>query len=202
MGCIMRARTRVGSDVGSDSNSNSGSNSRTDPNDIKRRNQRKLKNLMYAMDWTTIAAIGQFVAAMAAVIGLFFVGLQIKAARMTADLQALQEFFRAAADHEARLGNTDGDEKNLQAFNEFLNFLEVSATAYNHELFQKTTKKIVYEKLRDSIVVLKENPQWHRRIEQAITSDSALEELRIFMERNRTDIERVVEARKQLMAQT
>lgn len=147
-------------------------------------------------NWTVIAGIGQAVAAAAAVAGLIFVGWQISAARKTADLQALQEFVRGAAYHETRLSDAETGEKKTQAFFEFMNFLETIAAAINTGLFPRTTKKFAHQKLRDSLAVLQAEPQWHQHIEQAITSANTFEEIRIFIQRNKAEINRVAEARK------
>jgi hypothetical protein len=58
-----------------------------------------------------VAAIGQVIAAGAAAFGLIFVGRQIRNARKTADLHALQEFLRGVTEREDRVGNADPNEK-------------------------------------------------------------------------------------------
>lgn len=149
-------------------------------------------------DWTMVAAIGQVIAAgvaafglIFAAFGLIFVGRQIRDARKTADLHALQEFLRAVTEREDRL-NADSNEKKLQAFNEFLNFLEVNAAADNNDLFPKTTRLIVVDKLCTSIAVIQEAPDWHRLFCEAVTCSTTFVELHKFMKCNRKAINRRV----------
>jgi hypothetical protein len=144
-------------------------------------------------DWTVVAAAGQAVAAVASVAALFFVGFQIRMARKTADLQALQEFLRSTADHERRL--LDAKEGEIdRAFFELLNFLETNAAALNGGLYHRVSGRMVSEKLRDSVALI-QGAHWHAKFEQAITTDTTLCELAIFMKRNRRAIARVVEMR-------
>jgi hypothetical protein len=151
-------------------------------------------------DWTRVSAIGQAAAAavsMLALIGLYF---QIRMTRKSADLKALQDFVQDADRREDRLLDAATDEKRDQAFIEFLNFLETSAGALNDNLFPKTTKKFVREKVRDSIATIQGVPAWHIKFEQAITTDTTFAELAKFMRLNRKDIERVVKMRAELAA--
>ena len=139
-------------------------------------------------DWTIAAAAGQIVAAVAAVIGLFFVGFQVKVARKTADLQALQEFVRSAMEREACLINADAEQKKQQAFFEFLNFMEMNAAAINGDLFHNKTRSLAVEKLCTSIVVIQANPAFHDHFCQAVTNSTTFDELGKFMKRERKTI--------------
>jgi type II secretory pathway pseudopilin PulG len=149
-------------------------------------------------DWTRISAIGQAAAAivsMLALVGLYF---QIRMTRKSTDLQALQDFVRNADQREDRLLDAETDAKRDQAFNEFLNFLETSAGALNNNLFPKTTKQFVREKVRDSIATIQGVQIWHSKFEQAITTDTTFAEIAKFMRRNRADINRIVKMRAAL----
>jgi hypothetical protein len=151
-------------------------------------------------DWTRVSAIGQAAAAaisMVALIGLYF---QIRMTRKSADLKALQDFVQSADQREDRLLDAATDAKKDQAFIEFLNFLETSAGALNHNLFPKTTKKFVRAKVRDSIATIQGVQTWHIKFEQAITTDTTFAELARFMKRDRADIERAVKMRTALTA--
>jgi Mg/Co/Ni transporter MgtE len=142
-----------------------------------------------------VAAVGQLIAALAAVGGLLFVGRQIRDARKTADLTALFEFLKDITKREDRFLNAASGEKR-QAFNELLNFLEVTAAADNNNLFHKTTRTIVIDKICTSIAEIQEAPSWHNEICFAVRSSTTFVELRKFMERNRKAIsDRVVELR-------
>ncbi|MGI8569391.1 MAG: hypothetical protein ACR2KT_10140 [Methylocella sp.] len=154
-------------------------------------------------DWAMVAAVGQAIAAIAAVVGLWFVGCQIRYARKTADLQAMQEFFSCITEREDRLINADSNDKKRQAFNELLNFLEVSAAADNNELFPKATRSIVIDKPCTSIAEIQEAPAWHNQICDAVRSSTTFVELGKFMKRNRKAIkDRVVELRSKAVEST
>jgi hypothetical protein len=143
-----------------------------------------------------VAAFGQGIAAVIAGFGLWFVGCQLRDARKTADLQALQEFFKGVTGQEDRFHNASSDEQKRQAFNEFLNFLEVYSTADNHRLFHDATRLIIVDKLCTSIAQIKEAPSWHNQVGDAVTSSTTFIELRKFIKRNRKEInDRVAELR-------
>lgn len=153
-------------------------------------------------DWAMVAAVSQAIAAVAAVFGLWFVGCQIRYARKTADLQALQEFLKGVTGREDRLLNPDPNEKK-QAFNELLNFLEVSAAADNKDLFPETTRSIVVDKLCTSIAEIQEAPACHDQICEAVRSSTTFIELGKFMKRNRKAInDRVAELRSKAAVST
>jgi len=86
----------------------------------RRRIRRVLEREVSNEDWAMVAAVGQAIAAVAAVFGLWFVGCQIRYARKTADLQALQQFLKGVTEREDRLLNPDPNGRK-QAFYEFLN---------------------------------------------------------------------------------
>lgn len=153
-------------------------------------------------EWAIAAAAGQVVAAATAVVALFFVGVQIRVARQTADLQALQEFLRSATEREACLRDSETDHKKQQAFWEFLNFLEVNAAAVNGGLFHHVSRSIVVDKLCTSIAVIQENAEWHDQFHQAVTASTTFAELAKFMKRERQTIEaRSAEFKKKLAIQ-
>ena len=78
------------------------------------------------------SAIGQCVAAVAAVVGLGFIGWQVRQARKGSDLQSLQTFLRDAKEHEhALLRATTAEEKD-QAFIEFVNIPPPKAVASSY----------------------------------------------------------------------
>jgi hypothetical protein len=146
---------------------------------------------------TFVATIAQVVAAIAAVAGLVFVGVQIRSARKVADPQALQRFLEDASAFERRLLEASGDEARNTAFFELLNFLETSATALNAHLYPTTSARMIKEKLRDSLAVIDASP-FRSKIESAITSNTTFIEIRKFIENNRTEIAALVEAHRKL----
>lgn len=136
-------------------------------------------------DWSVISAIGTAVSAAVAFVGLPFIGWQLMVARKTADLQSLQTFAKEVREHEENLITAPDAETKKKAFNEFLNLLELNAAALNGKLYPGTTKKIVREKMRDSILVIENSPDWHDEFTEAVTTDTTFSELQKFMKRER-----------------
>jgi hypothetical protein len=138
-------------------------------------------------DWVPVA---QFVAAACAVGGLLFTAFTIGRSRRTADLQALQKFSDDTNAREAALAEAQTDSARLHAFNEFLNFLELYACAYNHRLIiGGGSKKIVRHKLIDSFIELDAAKQWHPHVGKAIDRYSTFIELRKFINSHRMEVE-------------
>ena len=144
-----------------------------------------------AEQWVALSAIGQVASAIVAFFGLGFIGVQIRAARRTSDLQSLQEFLRSATEGErALLLARDGEEKE-RAFFEFANFLELQAAALHGRLFPKVTRAVVREKLRDSVAVIEQAEPWMEKLRQGRSSSTAFEHLLRFANRQRASIDAV-----------
>jgi hypothetical protein len=152
-------------------------------------------------DWLGIA---QVVSSLAAAGGLFVAAYQAYRAtlvadhsRRVADLQALQKFFVDANERELALSRAPGDTARLYAFNEYLNFLELYAFAYNRDLFGSASKDLVRQKLEDSYNVLDQSKAWHPYIANAIDTSTTLVELKKFVARHREEInQRAAERRR------
>jgi hypothetical protein len=129
----------------------------------------------------------------AAAIGLFINAWQFWRNRKATTLQHLQEFLKAMNEREAALAtNKDDPPKQLHAFIEFLNFLEVYSAAINKGLLIGAAREIVCDKILDSIVAVDSMPHWHLEIEKSITSGVTYKHIRRFMKRYR----RTLDARK------
>lgn len=139
--------------------------------------------LLSDKQWSAISALGTIAQAATALVGLLFVGTQIRQARKTSDLQSLQEFLRVTKDHEHALINSGSDEDREKAFYEFVNFLEIQAAALRGGLFSSVTHKIVREKIRDSVAVIEDIEPWMAKLEAAISSETTFEHLRNFCKR-------------------
>lgn len=134
----------------------------------------------------------------AAAAGLFVNAYQAWRTRKTVTLQHLQDFLKAMNEREAALAaSKDDGPKQLHAFIEFLNFLEIYSAAINAQLFVGVAREIVQDKILDSIVVLEHSPHWHEEIEKSITSETTYKHLRRFVKTNRSTIA----ARKHASAQ-
>lgn len=144
------------------------------------------------------SAIGQCVGAAAAILGLGFIGWQVREARKTSDIQSLQAFLRDTKEHEHALLEAKTADAKDQAFIEFLNFLEAYAAAINGGLFSKITRDIVREKLIDSIAVITESEAWHAKLVEAVTSETTFQCLRQFAGKEKVAIKAVVSARASL----
>ncbi|MGE7416190.1 hypothetical protein [Methylobacterium tarhaniae] len=141
-----------------------------------------------SVDWNMVSAIGQVSSAAIALVGLGFIGWQIKEGRKTADLQSLQVFLQTATDHERRMIDAETQDRKDEAFFEFLNFLEIHASAVNGGLFPKVSRMIVVEKLRDSIAMIEAFSDWHEKFQRAVLTPSTFISLQKFMQKERKEI--------------
>jgi len=133
------------------------------------------------------------VAAGASVVGLVFVGLQIRAARLTADIKILQEFNRSTIEREFAFLNAGDDDRKEQAFVELINFLEINAAAFNGRLLPSVSRKIVRDSLANSIAAIQMAPQWAEKFEDAVRTATTFDELGIFMRAEKATINSVVD---------
>lgn len=145
---------------------------------------------MTSEDWNAVSAVGSILAGFSAFAGLLFIGIQIKAARKTADLQALQTFLQDTQKYEERLLAAKDSSSKESAFNDLLNFLELNAAAMNDNLFSKTTRRMAMEKLADSILIIESAREWHDRFCSAMTTETTFEELSKFYKRERKYIDK------------
>ena len=136
---------------------------------------------------TIIAAIGLLLTAG----GLIFTACQMRRTRRTSDLQALQKFYEDANKREAELADAKTDDARIHAFNEFMNFLELYASAYNNGLVVgRGSRDIIRHKLEDSFIELDAAKQWHPHIEKALDRSTTFIELRRLIERHRAEVDR------------
>jgi hypothetical protein len=135
----------------------------------------------------------------AAAIGLFISAWQFWRNRKAATLQHLQDFFKSMNEREAALAAGQGDaRRQVHAFVEYLNFLEVYSAAVNDKLFIGVAKELVSDKIIDSLVILDATPEWHDQIESSITSKVTYKHIAEFIARNR----RTFDARKSAVRET
>jgi hypothetical protein len=118
--------------------------------------------------------------------------------RRVADLQTIQKFFEIADAKEAALAHESDDAKKLHAFNEFLNFLEVYASAHNKKLFGTGSEEMVRHKLEDSYIELDAATDWHPLIVAALDRHTTFHELLKFITRHRKEIAERKAARSSL----
>ncbi len=141
------------------------------------------------VDWNTVAALGQAIAAVCAVAALGAVAYQIRSARLVADLTALQEFVRSAREYEAALLIAPAEQMD-SAFVDLMNFLEMSCAAINGGLYPKTSRKLVKEKLTHSLAIIQNSADWHPRLTGALTTHTTFAEITKFLRDNRVEIAR------------
>ena len=131
--------------------------------------------------WSILSAIGSLVAGVAALLGLPFIGWQVRAARKTSDLQALQSFSTEMQKCEERLLAAKCEKSREAAFNDLLNLLELNAAALNAGLFPRTTRRLAREKIRDSLLVIESAKEWHSKFLQSITTETTFSEILLFI---------------------
>ena len=146
------------------------------------------------VDFLSVGA--QCVGAMAAVLGLRFIGNQVREGRRASDLQTLQAFLKDTREHERAFTLAGSNEEKKQAFIEFLNFLETYAAVLNSDLPPEVSKGIIGEKLRDSLAVIQNAEDWHEELQNAITSDTTFKELMSFYAANKQEILALATARR------
>lgn len=142
-----------------------------------------------------LAAIGQLIAAAAAVFGLGFVGWQVRSSRRSGDLTALQKFLSDCREREHGLYEAPEGARGRR-FYELLDHFEVYAAAYNHKLIERVSRGLVREKLRDSVATIEMAPQWHGHVETAVTSESTYKELALFIRKERNAINSLISKRR------
>jgi hypothetical protein len=123
---------------------------------------------------------------------------QMLRTRRVADLQTLQKFFEVANAQEAALAHESDDAKRLHAFNEFLNFLEVYASAHNKKLFGAGSEEMVRHKLEDSYIELDAAREWHPLVVAASDRHTTFRELLKFITRHGKEIAERKAARSSL----
>lgn len=124
----------------------------------------------------------QIISTTAAAAGLLINAYQTWRSRKAVTLQHLQDFLDAMNDRESALAEHNDDRaKQLHAFVEFLNFLEIYSAAVNADLFVGVAREIVVEKLVDSIALLFVSRDWHDEIKRSITSQTTYKHIRRFV---------------------
>lgn len=139
--------------------------------------------------WEIATAIGEILAGGSAVIGLFFVGAQVRAAKRSTDFQILQAFNRGVAEREDAFLNAPNQNRKNQAFIELLNFLEVHAAAYNEKLLPPTSRNIIGDCLANSVAAIQLAPEWANKVGDSVRTASTFEELARFIRGEKRRIE-------------
>ena len=131
--------------------------------------------------WTIAGSLGEVVAGAASVVGLFFVGFQIRQATKSEELTTLVAFYKDVTEIEDRLERSEDKRK---TYFEFLNFLETYAAACNSDLPCGKAKEMIVEKVCTSIAVIQNTPDLHNSFTESITSSSTFTELVKFIQLN------------------
>jgi hypothetical protein len=139
--------------------------------------------------WEVASAVGQVVAAVAAVGGLFFLAIQIRAARRVSDIQILQEFSKEAICRESELLAACTQERKDQAFVEYLNFLEIYAGALNGGLVPATSRKLISDNVANAIATIQSSSIWSQKLAESIRTPSTYDEIGSFIRKNKREIE-------------
>jgi hypothetical protein len=80
----------------------------------------------------------------------------------------------------ALAANKDDAPKQLHAFIEFLNFLEIYSAAMNARLLAGVARELVQDKLLDCAVILESSPYWQAEIEKSKTSETTYKHTKLF----------------------
>jgi hypothetical protein len=151
-------------------------------------------------DWLEGA---QLVSSAAAAVGLLLTSWQMVRTRRVADLQALQKFFESADARETALANAENDARTqAHSFNEFLNFLEVYASAHNMGLFGAGSEEMVRHKLEDCYIELDAATEWHPQIAAALDRSTTFAELIKFIRYHGREIDARKAERARLVRRT
>lgn len=102
----------------------------------------------------------------------------------------LQKFSEDANKREAALAEARTDDARAHAFNEFMNFLELYACAYNNGLvIGRGSKDIIRHKLEDSYIELDAAREWHPHIVKVLDRSTTFVELTKFIHRHAKEVE-------------
>jgi hypothetical protein len=148
-----------------------------------------------AREWVEIAQVASSIIAACGLLltacGLGMTAWQMRRTRLTADLQALQKFSEDANKQEATLADAKSDDARLHVFNEFLNFLEIYACAYNNGLvIGRGSKEIIRHKLEDSYIELDAAKEGRAHIAKALDRSTTFAELTTLIRRHRKEVDR------------
>lgn len=143
---------------------------------------------MTEQEWTIVAAIGQAASAGIAAITLPLIFWQVREARKAADLQSLETFFANTLERESAFVRATNQDEKLQAFTEYLNFLECQAAALNGGILPKVSRELVRDKVVDSLALIEAQKAWHTELEKAILTPNTFTNLTKFIRRHRKAI--------------
>lgn len=147
--------------------------------------------------WEIATAIGQILAGGSAVVGLFFVGMQLRAASRATDFQILQEFSRGTMAREDAFLNAPDEDKKNQAFVDFLNFLEIHAAAFNGGLLPTVSRKIIADSLANSVAAIQLTPEWAEKVANAVRTVATFDELATFIRIEKKKIDSIGQMMRQ-----
>ncbi|MGA0565557.1 hypothetical protein ACO2RV_24325 [Ancylobacter sp. VNQ12] len=150
---------------------------------------------MTALDWLTesqwaaLSAIGTLVSAVPAMLGLWFVGIQIRAATKVADIELLQQFLATAAQLERGMLEAASVEAKDATFFEYLNYLEFLAAGLKKGIFARLSREFIRDKLLDAFAMIEFYEPWQGKLEKAKSTPNALKYIDLFRRRNRSEID-------------
>ena len=130
----------------------------------------------------------QITSTLAAATAMSLTSLQLYRNRAVSTLQTLTEFLKASTErHEAFAQATEGRQN---AFNEFMEFLEVHSGASNGRLIAGVAREIVNDKLTDAIVLLRNTDEWRVAMKNTDGGRETYKHLRRFKKLHRKAIDK------------
>lgn len=127
--------------------------------------------------------------AIAAFLGLLFVGWQIRLARKSSDLQTLMQFVENFRQHEHRLLSSKSSEERKVAFVDLLNLLETWAAAYNGKLLRGESRKMAELKLRDALALIQADKNLGEEFVDSMSSEDTFSGIHKFYTKNSKSID-------------
>jgi len=126
------------------------------------------------LEWTALATIGTAASAVASVLGLVFVGIQIRSATKIADIELLQGFIETTTRLERAMLDSESEQDRDTIFWEYLNYLEFLAGGLRKRIFPGLSREFIREKLLDAVALIEVYPVWTERLDRARSTPEAL----------------------------
>lgn len=104
--------------------------------------------------------------------------------------------MRDVKEHESAIFQSNTEVEKEKAFLDYLNMLETYCFLVNNRAADNSSCKYISEKIIDAISLIESYDEWKAHVESAVTSESALEEVRIFCANNKQRISSLAARRK------
>lgn len=157
---------------------------------------------MTALDWLTesqwaaLSAIGTLASAIITMMGLWFVGIQIRTATKVSDIEVLQQFLATAAELEREMREAGSVDAKDAAFFEYLNYLEFLAAGLQRNIFARLSREFISDKLLDALAMVEFYEPWSAKLDLAKSTPNAMKYIELYRLKER----RLIEKRKEILS--